>query len=276
MKLIADSGSTKCQWALCGGGSYKILKTKGLNPYFCSPQEIQKEVIKHILPNLKEDKAEQIFFFGAGCRAEKIETVENALQKVFPYARIAVNSDLMWAAVALFGESRGIACILGTGSNSGLYNGKEIVQNVPALGYILGDEGSGAVLGKRFIGDLLKNQIPVKISKKFFKKYSTHTDEIIENVYGKPAPNRYLAGFCPFLKANLTEPYIYNLVFDCFTDFFTRNILQYPDYNQYTISFCGSVACNFADVLEVSALELGLNCGKIIQSPIEELAKFYV
>jgi N-acetylglucosamine kinase-like BadF-type ATPase len=160
---------------------------------------------------------------------------------------------------------------LGTGSNSCLCDGGKIIDNVPSLGFILGDEGSGAVLGRRFLSDCLKNQLPEKIQKQFFAKYKISVTQIVENVYRQPNPNRYLAQFCPFLKANLAQSAIYNLVFDSFVDFFTRNVFQYPDYGQYPVSFCGSVACNFADVLEVAALEMGLNFGKIIQSPIEEL-----
>jgi N-acetylglucosamine kinase-like BadF-type ATPase len=271
MVLIADSGSTKCEWALCEDNFHKIFKTKGLNPFFNTSQEIENEIKIHLLPKIKNARIDKIFFYGAGCRPERMFVVKDALQNIFGNANIETDSDLQGAALALFGNGKGIACILGTGSNSCLYDGGKVVDNVSPLGFILGDEGSGAVLGRRFLSDCLKNQLPEKIQKQFFAKYKISVAQIIENVYRQPNPNRYLAQFCPFLKANLAQSAIYNLVFDSFVDFFTRNVFQYTDYKQYTVSFCGSVACHFADVLEVAALEMGLNFGKIIQSPIEEL-----
>ena len=274
MFLIADSGSTKCDWAIVDN-NLQIVNTEGINPYFCDVLQIEKILKKSLLPKIKNAKPKAVFFYGAGCRAEKCDVVKSALQKFFPDANIDVNSDLLGTARALFGNNAGIACILGTGSNSCFYDGKEIIYNVPPLGFILGDEGSGAVLGRKFLGDLLKNQMSEKLKNRFLKKYKLTTDEIIEKTYRQPFPNRFLAQFMPFLKKHIGEPKIYNMVFDSFDEFLQKNVMQYADFEQHKVSFCGSVAYHFADVLEVVALEQNLNFGEIIQSPIEKLVKFH-
>jgi len=276
MFIIADSGSTKCDWAIAGD-ELQIVKTEGINPYFCDSFQIETILKNSLLPKMKirGAKVDEIFFYGAGCRAEKCYVVKSALQSVFPAAKVEVESDVLGAARALFDKNAGIACILGTGSNSCFYDGQNVVYNVPPLGFILGDEGSGAVIGRKFLSDLLKNKITEKLKKNFLQRYDLTTAEIIEKTYRQPFPNRFLAQFMPFLKQYIGEPKIYNLVFDEFTEFFKNNIMQYPDFERYKVSFCGSVAYCFADVLEVAALELNLNFGKIIQSPIEKLVEYH-
>jgi len=274
MFIIADGGSTKCDWAIVGD-KLQIAETEGINPYFCDSLQIEKILKKSLLPKIIGIKIDEVFFYGAGCRAEKCDVVKLALQAIFPYAKIEVESDLLGAARALFGKDSGIACILGTGSNSCLYDGKEIKKNVPPLGFILGDEGSGAVLGRKFLSDLLKNQMTKKLKQKFFNKYKLTISEIIEKTYCQPLANRFLAQFMPFLSTHICEPNIYNLVFDEFTEFIKKNIVQYAEYKEYKISFCGSVAYYFADVLKIAALEQNLNFGEIIQNPIEKLIEFH-
>jgi len=274
MFLIADSGSTKCDWAIVDN-ELQIVKTEGINPYFCDSLQIEKILKKSLLPKIKNTKVDKVFFYGAGCRAEKCDVVKSALQAVFSTAKIEVESDLLGTARALFGKKAGIACILGTGSNSCFYDGNEIIYNVSPLGFILGDEGSGAVLGRKFLGDLLKNQMTEGLKKKFFQKYKLTTAEIIEKTYRQLFPNRFLAQFMPFLKKHIGEPKIYNLVFDSFDEFLQRNVMQYADFEEYKVSFCGSVAYHFADVLEVVTLEQNINFGEIIQNPIERLVDFH-
>ena len=275
MFLIADSGSTKCDWAIVDN-ELQIVKTEGINPYFCDSLQVEKILKKSLLPKIKGAEVDVVFFYGAGCRAEKYDVVKSALQAVFPAAKVEVESDLLGTARALFGKNAGIACILGTGSNSCFYDGKDIIYNVPPLGFILGDEGSGAVLGRKFLGDLLKNQMTDNLKKKFFQKYKLSTAEIIEKTYRQLFPNRFLAQFMPFLKKHIGEPKIYNFVFDEFDDFLQKNVMQCTDYEQYKVSFCGSVAYHFADVLEVVALERNINFGEIIESPIEKLIEFHL
>lgn len=274
MTLIADSGSTKTAWAVCSGGNVETTyETAGINPFHQSNDEIVRTV--DVLPPLIR-QADRLYFYGAGCTAEKKEVVADALRSVFADADISVESDLLGAARALLQHECGIACILGTGSNSCLYDGHRITQNVPPLGYILGDEGSGAAIGKRFVGDCLKNQTPADLKRLFLDTYATSTADIVEHVYRQPLANRYLAQFAPFLSANIGRyDYIRTLVTDCFRDFFTRNVLQYDGARDLPVAFVGSVAFHFAALLREAAQTLGLTVGKIEKSPIVGLAAFH-
>jgi len=275
MILIADSGSTSTNWVLVENGkSLQSLFTPGINPFYQTEEEISFEISK-LLPNVRVDKIQAVYFYGAGCVADKIELVKRAISNSFTQAAVYVESDLVAAARGLLQHRAGIACILGTGSNSCFYDGQDIVNNISPLGFILGDEGSGAVLGKKFIGDCLKNQIPETLKNAFLQKFDLTANDIINHVYKQPFPNRYLAQFTPFLAENIAEPAIYNLVFDSFIDFFVRNVMQYDHFEDYPISFVGSIAYYFKDVLEIVAYEFGLKLGEITQSPLEGLIKFH-
>ncbi len=274
MILIADSGSTKTTWAICRQGQVAAThETIGLNPFHQSEAEIGR--IAATLPNDMR-QADRVHFYGAGCTAEKKTAVARALGTALPHAAIAVESDLLGAARALLQRQRGIACILGTGSNSCLYDGQQIVQNVSPLGYILGDEGSGAVIGRRFVGDCLKNQTPEALKRLFLDTYATSAADIVEHVYRQPLANRYLAQFARFLSVNIDHyDYIRALVSDCFRDFFVRNVLQYDGAHDLPIAFVGSVAFHFAAPLCEVAQTLQLHIEKIEQSPIAGLAKYH-
>ncbi len=272
MKLIADSGSTKTHWCVIDdNGLVKDIFTKGINPFYQTEEEIKSELSIHLIPQLTDFKIETIIFYGAGCSfPEKKMMVANALSTFFKEAKIEVESDLLGAARSLFGNKKGIACILGTGSNSCYYDGENIVDNVSPLGFILGDEGSGAVLGKLLIADCLKNQLSSELKDKFMTQYSLTPAQILENVYKKPFPNRYLAQFTPFLLENLEEPSIFNLVFDAFDAFFVRNVMQYS-LEEIEVGFVGSIAYHFKDTLEMVAYERGINISSIVQSPMNGL-----
>jgi N-acetylglucosamine kinase-like BadF-type ATPase len=275
MILIADSGSTSTNWVLVEHGkSIQSLFTPGINPFYQTPEEIAGEIATLTL-NVKPSSVKAIYFYGAGCVADKIEMVKHAIAQSFTQSQIYIESDLVAAARGLLQHKTGIACILGTGSNSCFYDGKNIVSNVSPLGFILGDEGSGAVLGKKFIADCLKNQLPEELKNKFLTTFGLTANDIINHVYRKPFPNRYLAQFTPFLAENMAEPAIYNLIFDSFTDFFVRNVMQYPNFEEYPVSFVGSIAYYFKDILEVVAFELGITLGEIKQSPLEGLVAFH-
>lgn len=277
MKLIADSGSTKTHWSLIENGELiKEIFTNGINPFYQNTSEIAAEINTGLFPQIAEpEKISEIHFYGAGCSfPEKKKKVSDALKSFFAEAIIEVESDLLGAARSLLGQEKGIACILGTGSNSCYYNGAEIEQNVSPLGYILGDEGSGAVLGKLLVGDCLKNQIPENLKEAFFKKYNFTAAEILENVYRKPFPNRFLAQFTPFLADHIEEPYVFNLVYDAFDSFICRNVLQYP-LEDVKIGFIGSVAYYFQDVLEIVASERQIPILKIEKNPMAGLIKYH-
>ena len=275
MILIADSGSTKVDWSVVDNG--KLIKrafTKGINPFFQSEEEISSEIETALLPQLDVRDFESIYFFGAGCAFDKIEVVKNAISKNLKSGYIEVGTDMLAAARGLCGHEPGVACILGTGSNSCNYDGKNIVDNVSPLGFILGDEGSGAVLGKLFVSDLLKNQLTPGLKEKFLVKYNLTIGDIIDRVYRKPFPNRFLSTFSPFINENLNDPTVHALVLNSFKSFLKGNVMQY-DYTGKPVGFVGSVAYHYREVLEEAVIAMGLKMGKIVQSPMEGLIEFY-
>lgn len=276
MNLIADSGSTKTHWCVTDNGTVlKHIFTKGINPFYQTVEEISHELESQLLPDLKDLSINHIYFYGAGCSfPDKKILVSNALGRYFKNISIEIESDLLGAARSLFLDQKGIACILGTGSNSCLYDGVSIVENVSPLGFILGDEGSGAVLGKLLIADCLKNQIPVKLKDKLFEKYALTPELILDKVYKQPFPNRFLAGLTPFLLEHIEEPSLFNLVYDSFDAFFVRNVMQYP-LEDIQVGFIGSVAFYFRDTLEIAASERGIVISEIMQSPMEGLIKYH-
>jgi N-acetylglucosamine kinase-like BadF-type ATPase len=276
MKLIADSGSTRTTWQVSDSAILcKEHLTTGINPFYQTQDEISTLIKENMAPALSQYPIDEIFFYGAGCAFDdKKKMVANALQASFPEAHVAVESDLLGAARGLFQHEKGIACILGTGSNSCEYNGESIVKNVSPLGYILGDEGSGAVLGKLFIGDCLKNQLPDWLREKFFDEYELTPAMILDRVYKQAFPNRFLASFTPFLSAHLEEPAIFNLVYDAFDSFIVRNLFQY-NTAELPIGFIGSIALHFSDVLEIAAAEHQLNIARILKNPVEGLMEYH-
>lgn len=276
MKLIADSGSTSTKWHLVTDstdGSTQCL-TAGINPFFQNESEIVKCLNDEFI--LDKSKVSSIYFYGAGITGESQQNLlKSALNKHFDVEKIFVDSDLMAAAQSLCGKNEGIAAILGTGSNSCYYDGKDIVQHVSPLGYILGDEGSGAVLGKTLMADILKNQFPQSLTKLFFDTYKTTKSEILEHVYKKPFPNRYLAQYTRFLLDNCHEEEVKKLVTDSFIGFFNRNIQQYPQSHRLPVHFTGSVAWYFSSFLKDAAAKTGFRVGKITQNPMEGLLEFH-
>ena len=276
MILIADSGSTKTDWCLMDGASVvKRIKTKGINPFYETEQEIEYELSKALVPKLPQDTISSIHFFGAGCTPEKAPILGRALMmQVSENAHVEVSSDMVGAARALAGHQPSIICILGTGSNSCEYDGKQIVKNVPPLGFILGDEGSGAVLGKILVGDLLKNQLGDELKEKFLAQYHLTTAEIIDRVYRQPFPNRFLASLQPFLEENLDNEAIFYLVMEAFSHFIARNVMQY-DYLHLPVHFTGSVAYAYRQVLQKSAELTGIQLGNVTKSPMEGLIDYY-
>jgi N-acetylglucosamine kinase-like BadF-type ATPase len=276
MHLIADSGSTKTKWSLIEGKLVvKEVTTLGINPFYQNENEIASEIEIRLMPHLKKEiKLKSISFYGAGCSfPEKKELVRNALNIHFPNTNIEVESDLLGAARSLFGKNEGIACILGTGSNSCYYDGNVIIENVSPLGFILGDEGSGAVLAKALIADCLKKQLPDQLCEQFIKKYNFSPALILENVYKKPFPNRYLAQFTPFLSENIDEPAIEKIVYNGFVSFFQRNITHYPKGKE--LGFVGSVAFHLQEVLRKVAEDQAYKIATIVKDPMEGLVYYH-
>jgi glucosamine kinase len=277
MMLIADSGSTKTTWCLADAQNKtrKFIVTSGINPYYQKEHEIHEKLEKEFLADKPDMEA--IFFYGAGCTSPQVnKAVAKPLSVFFNTAAVEVNTDLMAAARALCGHQPGIACILGTGSNSCFYNGTGIVNQVSPLGFLLGDEGSGAVLGRTLLSDILKKQLPGNIISMFYDEFRISPEEIMENIYRKPFPNRYAAQFSRFLYKHVECPELKEMVLKSFNAFFTRNVLQYPEAQQYPVSFSGSIAFYFSELLKQSATSLGLQTGKIVQDPIEGLVDFHL
>lgn len=275
MILIADSGSTKTDWCVVENGeSILRFKTRGMNPFFQTEEEIGKEIEAGLLPSLKDFEPSAIYFYGAGCAfPEKNNMIRRAVNRYLSFP-VEVGSDLLAAARALCGDQPGIACIMGTGSNSCYYDGREIVKNVSPLGFILGDEGSGAVLGKLLIGDVLKDQLSPALKDQFLTQYELTPALIMDKVYRQPFPNRFLAGFSPFIREHLDEPAIWELVTRSFLAFFTRNVKQY-DYFELPVHLVGSVAWYYQDILKEIAFDLGIRLGTIARSPMEGLIAYH-
>ena len=278
MILIADSGSTKTQWNVIRRGQLVCeVFTKGLNPYFQTPEEMGRELRSALLPHIPAGPYAAVRFFGAGCTPEKVSGMEEMLRANLPVdgGVVEVGSDMLGAARSTCGREAGIACILGTGSNSCFYDGKAITANVSPLGFILGDEGSGAVLGRLLVGLLLKNQLGEELKERFLSEYGLTTADIIERVYRQPFPNRFLASFSPFITRHLDDPRMRQLVRGAFNDFFARNVMQYDGYADHLVHFVGSVAYHYQPLLRDTAEGLGLRVGTIAQSPMEGLRAYY-
>ncbi len=276
MKLIADSGSTKTDWGICvNGETLQIVKTQGINPFYQTTEDIINILEEELIPKLGGQVPKLLYFYGAGCSfPDKRQLLRDAFKTIWSSElAIDLQSDLVGAARAVCGKEAGITCILGTGSNSCHWDGEKIVKNVPPLGYILGDEGSGAVLGKLFIADLLKNQLPNSLSEKFYAQYNTDYATLMEQVYKQPFPNRNLAQYAYFLHENRENPAIHKLVKNSFDAFVKRNLQQYPQ--ELPVSFVGSVALAFQNILMEVLKENNFKVGKIVKSPITELITYH-
>ena len=273
--LIADSGSTKTDWCVAEDGKIlRQIKTGGINPVFQTDEEL-RHAMEDVARQVEDIRPEAIHFYGAGCIPTQTERVIRALRQAFPAAdEVEVASDMLGAARALCGRRAGIACILGTGSNSCFYDGEHIVANVSPLGFILGDEGSGAVLGKLLVGSLLKNQLTPGLKEAFLEQYALTPADIIERVYRRPLPNRFLASLSPFLAAHLDDAGVHQLVLDAFRDFLRRNVMQY-DWQAHDVHCCGSIAFHYKKILAEAAVSLGIRIGQVIQSPMEGLVRYH-
>lgn len=277
-RLIADAGSTSVEWSLVSkdGGVLASVATQGINALLADAETINSTFadVKRELP--EDCVIEEIYYYGAGCATPSIcEKVRESLADVWHDASISVNSDLLGAARSLFGDKKGIACILGTGSNSCFYDGENIVKQIPSLGFILGDEGSGAALGKRLISDAFKEQLPENVRDAFLDEYHLTLPEILDKVYKQPAPNRFLASFVPFLHKNLWNPYIFSLVLKELTRFVKRNVAMYKGAHSVDVCFTGSIACHFERVLREAVASQGYRVTRISRSPMEGLIAYH-
>lgn len=276
MLLVADSGSSKADWILTLSDTETIpFRTSGINPFFLS----EKDIIK-IFQNTPEiqpytDQVKEIYFFGAGCSSpDRREHISNALSKIFKNAFVSVDIDIIASIYATTGNSKGICCIIGTGSNITYFDGSKIHESKHGLGYILGDEGSGTWLGRQLITSFLYGKMPADLSDSFNKNYKIDKESIIKHVYQQPAPNFYLASFAPFLSEHISHPFIIDILKKGFSEFIETNIKSYPDYKDQTCHFVGSIAYHFSDILKELCIANEIKVGKILKHPIEELSRF--
>lgn len=278
MILIADSGSTKTDWSICRGHEVvQALQTQGINPYHMSEEVIADILEKEFRQSLRIDldPDSEVIFYGAGCVGEAAcGRVRGVIQLVLGITNVQVHTDLLAAARALCGRQEGIACVLGTGSNSCLYDGERIISNVPSLGYILGDEGSSAVLGRRLLSDCFKNQLPEEVRAEFLARYGLTQENVLERVYRQPLVNRFLASLTPFLSDFRHVPEVHKLLVESFTDFLVRNVKQYRR-PWLPINCVGSIAMAFPAELKEAAEALGMEMGTILKSPMKGLIEYH-
>lgn len=277
MILVCDSGSTKADWKYSDGvGPDGNISTMGFNPVFHKEQFIKGELQKDLLTNVDDEKVEKIFFYGAGCWDKELkEVVKKPLSALFPNAYIEVEHDLLGAARATCGNAPGIACILGTGSNSCSYDGKNVVDNVTNLGFMVGDEGSGSFLGKMLLRSYFYREMPRELATLFEAQFPEGKSEILNRVYNQPAPNVYLASFARFMSDQKKHFFIENLVYKAFSEFVDRNVKKYKGHLHVPIHFIGSVAFHFSDILQIVMEERVLNMGTIIKKPIDHLMEYH-
>lgn len=276
IKLIADSGATKAEWCLLHNGKQKKITTLGISPYFLGKKEVEDLVRGKLIPKLKGAIVDELHYYGTGCsNKENVAMLKQVFKKCFPGATVNLNSDLLAAAKAVCGNEKGIACILGTGSNSCYYDGKKIVRNSPGLGYVLGDEGSGAYLGKKVVQYYLYKTFDEDLRLSFETMFTDNPYDILDKVYKHPLPNRYLASFTTFLSQHRGHYMIENILEDGLNDFFFTHLCKYKEVWKYPINFCGSIAYVFKDVLIQLCNSYEFDMGKIIRKPMDGLVPYH-
>lgn len=276
MRLMADSGATKTTWCIVNGlHTIQTITTDGINPFFQTRDNITQLITKQVAPHLPDTPLDTVHFYGAGCTPHQAPIVQAAIAQALNPKTTHVQSDLLGAAYATCGNQAGIVAILGTGANSAQYDGKQIVQQTPALGYILGDEGSGAVLGRKMLNLLLKNQLNSTIKEDFEQNYQLSQAQIIEKTYRGEFPNRFLASFAPFVAKHIDHPVVQKMVKQSFSDFVQKNLLTYTQQGSLPTHFVGSIAYHFQDLLKEVLTQYQLPIGTIQPSPIEGIVRYH-
>ena len=278
MIAIVDGGSTKCDWVILENTGKVSQKTEsvGFNPNIISADLIPQEIEKNPHLFLIKNQLDYVYFYGSGCgTAENALLVETQLQKVFPYAKVTVKEDLTAAAYAAYKGKPAIVCILGTGSNSCYFDGKSVGRDLPSLGFLIGDEGSGSAIGKHLVRRFFMKKLPQDLHQEFVETYHLTIDDAIKNMYHNPRANAYLAEFNKFVIQRKQHPYFQNMVFDEMKNFFEYQVLPYEEAREAEINFIGSIAYYYEDILRAAAAELNLTVGHIVQKPIESLVEFH-
>ncbi len=276
MRIVADSGSTKTSWALMVAGKEPVLfNTEGFNPFYVDSNYIQQSISNNFPKDFPYAQIKEVYFYGAGCVPGKSEIVEQALHSVFPNSQNAVSSDLFAAAKALVGDEHQFVSILGTGTNSAIFNQGAIEFQIPSLGFLLGDEGSGAYMGRKLLGLYAKGVLPTHLQEELASFLGLDSTEIVSVFYQQKLPNRFSATLVPFILKHIQEPVIRKIVIDSFKDFFENIVAHYPKYKNYTLNVMGSIAYNFKQMLDEVAQEFEMKIGKIYRSPMEGLISYH-
>lgn len=277
MILIADGGSTKTHWCLLSKNlESQDFYSEGYNPYFVNEDYIKNSLLKVLPEGVKVAGVEQIYFYGAGVHGEeKAQILKRAFQDIFINSEIVVKNDLLASCRALLGDQPGFAAILGTGTNTCLYDGEKIIHQVDSAAYILGDEGSGCYIGKKILVSYLRGTLPPAVKENFEETYTYRHDDILNKIYTEPLANRFCAGFAEFAYKNLDDQHIYSLVESSIDDLFTQLVCLYPDYKSHKFNAVGSVAFYFSDILDKCAQKYEMEIGKIIKSPITDLVSYH-
>lgn len=278
MIVIADSGSTKTHWRFIDPqGTIQQLQTQGLNPYFLTDAQLITSIQEGPASLLPAEAVSSLYFYGSGLGStEPVERLRRVLSEFFPNAELFIEHDLLGAARALCGRHEGLALILGTGANSCYYDGTAIVQNVASAGYILGDEGSGADLGRRWISAWLNDRVPHLLADAFYDTYKINREVVLKNVYSGNRPNKYLASFAPFLREHSKDPYVAQLITDAFNELFDRYLIRYPKHTELPVHACGSIAWYFAPILRSVAELHGMHMGNVVKEPIAALTLYHL
>lgn len=278
MILIADSGSTKTSWVLIDGKKViQTINTIGYNPYYFKNDELLLTINAELLPKIKECKITRIFFYGSGCSSkENCSNVSNSLGQLFPNSIIEIQHDLYGAALALLNDNEGIACILGTGSNSCYWDGNNIISNVPSVGYLLGDEGSGNYIGMKILKGILEGKAPDDIIKKFYNYYNTTFEEVLNRIYNEGEPTRFISEVGKFAGININNSWICSAVKQSFLDFIENQLKMYQNYQSLPVSFTGSIAYHFKNMLMEACQERGIKVGVILKNPIDGLVSYHL
>lgn len=277
MILIADSGSTKTSWLLTDGRKVvQSITTSGYNPYYYKNTGLFDTIKSELLSQLSSIEIDKIFFYGSGCSSDiNCTMVKSSLWQLFPNSLVEVNHDLYGAAVALLKNDKGIACILGTGSNSCNWDGHNIIQNVPSVGYLLGDEGSGTYIGMKVLKGILENKAPTEIANNFYNEYEISFEGVLNRIYNESKPNQFISKVSMFANKNINNTWVRSIVKQSFVDFIENQIKHYNNYQNLPVSFTGSIAYHFKQILLEACSENNIRIGIILKNPIEGLFTFH-
>ncbi|MGZ3867056.1 MAG: N-acetylglucosamine kinase [Bacteroidia bacterium] len=278
MILIADSGSTKTDWVLVDKNANRSsYSTVGYNPYFINSETVYNSISEKLVPLLNSGIVKKVIFYGAGCSTTyNVNIINRALSRCFINAEVIVDHDILAAARALLGKRPGFAAVLGTGSNTCLYDGKIIEKNIDSLGYLLGDEGSGSCIAKKIVRDYMRGSLSPELNKRFEDMFNVNNSVILDNLYNKMMPNRFLAGFCKFAHENKDTYYVKGIVRESFNDFFKNLVSLYPDYRKYSFNCVGSVGYSFKEILREVCESYHMKYGNVISSPIDSLVNYHL